>query len=1099
MLSIDASKRADMLGKLSILFVDDDAEVRESMSRYLAQRVGKVYTAHNGAAGLSSCRSLHPDLVIADVGMDGMDGIAMCRAIRETEPTLPMIFISAHDERDVLLSSIDLGVTKFIVKPVRARVLMDTIATVAQTLERQRDQESKLRQMSSLQNEAEYESESVRSYVSRYLEAGHHDEISNVRHLNIPKLGVSGDFYSMVRHNDDLYVLLADGAGHGLSAVLPALQIPRIFQQQAERGFSLLTIAAELNRALYEQRFVGHFVAATLIRLNAREHFIKVLNCGNPPVLIFNDHGELLHSCHSKSTALGMLGEEAFSVEVERFNVEQDMRVYLFTDGLVDTLQAGVADFDISKLQGLFGGTGSAGGFDEAALQVWEAARNCKVDDVTLLEIHVDWGASQGSVVERAPEYPSPSEVETPVALNQMTMLYVEDDEVTRDYLALYLSRRLGMVHTARDGEEGLSLFIEHRPQIVLSDIKMPKMNGLAMSEEIRKLDEDVPIILIGGSDNAVDAEKMFEIGVSGFQMKPFSPNKLTDTVQACIRQANMKNRQRLSFSAFQTSSLAVITTGRDKRIIAVNPAFCRMTGYTLYEVIGHSPVLFSAAKYDASYYRAIWDALDKSGHWSGELLCRHKNGETVSEWLTVNAVNGGDGGLKGYHFIFADIAERRMNEEKVRQQSLRDYLTGLPNRAMFAETVNGLLLLSQQIIGDLALLYINIDRFIEINNALGVSAGDEILLVVAQRLLGAKVVTEGAVCRLGGDEFAVLMRGDGGRESIERYVVELSRAVSRPIFVREQEVQIQISVGVGMYPADGATYEDLIKNACSAMNQAQHAGGDTYRFFDKKIGQREGRLLTLRQHIKSGLQKDEFYMLYQPKYSLSQQRVVGAEALVRWQHPTFGLVSPAEFIPLAESNGTVIEMSEWIIGTVCRQLADWRRKGLRQVPVSINISPLHFWRGDLVGSLQGALQKWGISPDQLPIEVTEGVVMDSSARTLQVLGTLKELGFKLSIDDFGTGYSSLKYLKDMPINELKIDRSFVIEIPEDGQLDNLAKTAIPRAIIQLASELNLTVVAEGVETASQKKFLLEHGCDVIQGFLFSRPVPADEFALFLP
>jgi EAL domain-containing protein (putative c-di-GMP-specific phosphodiesterase class I) len=253
-----------------------------------------------------------------------------------------------------------------------------------------------------------------------------------------------------------------------------------------------------------------------------------------------------------------------------------------------------------------------------------------------------------------------------------------------------------------------------------------------------------------------------------------------------------------------------------------------------------------------------------------------------------------------------------------------------------------------------------------------------------------------------------------------------------------------------------------------------------------------------LQQGIKSGLQNAEFYMLYQPKYSLSQQRVVGAEALVRWRHPRLGVVSPAEFIPLAEGNGSVIEMSVWIIDTVCAQLARWHNEGLPQVPVSINISPVHFWRGDLAGALQSGLEKWGISPEMLPIEVTEGVVMDTSERTLQVLAHLKTLGFHLSIDDFGTGYSSLKYLKDLPISELKIDRSFIIEIPEGQSANDSSKTAIPRTIIQLASELNLAVVAEGVETEHQRDFLLANGCDVIQGYLFSPPVPADEFAAML-
>lgn len=1097
MLSIDKNKQADLVRKLSILFVEDDAEVRDSMARYLSRRVDRVHTAHNGLAGLSSFKEMTPDLVISDIRMGGMDGLAMCRAIRETRPEIPLIIISAHNESDVLLSSIDIGITKFIVKPVDTGVLMDAINGVAQSIEAQRNLENRLQKMDSILSETDYESESVRNYVARYLDANHHDEISNVRHLNIPKLGVSGDFYSVARHDDDLYVMLADGAGHGLSAVIPALQMPKIFQQQAARGFSLLTIAAEINRYLHDQNFVEHFVATTLVRANPGENFIEILNCGNPPVFVFDENGVLLHTCHSKSTALGMVGDEEFTAEVERFRMDKNARIYLFTDGLSDSLQAANPDFCHDDLSGVFGNQPATNVFDAVSKMVGQLAQRSSVDDISLLEIYFDCKSHAARQVEMPLEPEPQGEAEAPVALDQMTLLYVEDDELTRDYLALYLNRRLGMVYVAKDGREGLALFKKHRPQIVLSDIKMPYMTGLEMAEEIRKQDKEVPIIVTSGSDNAEDAERMFEMGISRFHLKPLDPGKLTNTIQSCIRQANSLNRLRLSASAFQASSLAVITADRSKRIVAVNPAFTQLTGYTLAEMIGHSPTLLGAGKHEASHYLAMWHALDESGGWSGELLCQHKNGATVSEWLTVNAVKGADGVATGYHFIFSDNSERQVNEEKVRQQALHDTLTRLPNRAMFAEMFDGMLAKAEALNGSVALVHINIDRFTEINNLLGVHVGDAVLSEVAQRLMG-HIGEADVACRMGGDEFAILMLNDGKRESVEQLVVGLSSAIKQPIVTDEHEVQVNVSIGISLYPADGASYEALVKSAGNALNQAHRMGGDTYRFFDPTVSRQEERQLALQRGLRPGLQKHDFFMVYQPKYSLSRQRVVGAEALVRWNHAELGLVSPAEFIPLVESSGGVIELSEWIIDTVCSQLSAWRRQGLPQVPVSINISPLHFWRGDLVGALQSGLQKWALSPEMLPIEVTEGVVMDTSARTLQVLAELKALGFHLSIDDFGTGYSSLKYLKDLPISELKIDRSFIVEIPEEGQLDDLSRTAIPRAIIQLASELKLTVVAEGVETESQKNFLLENGCDVIQGFLFSKPVSPEKFSLLL-
>ena len=850
----------------------------------------------------------------------------MCRQIRETEPKLPVIFISAHNESDILLSSIDLGITKFIVKPVDTDVLMDAIASVAQSLEQQRNLENRLKQTDAVKNETDYDSECVKSYVSHFLEDNHHEELANVRHLNIPKLEISGDFYTVAKHGDDLYVMLADGAGHGLSAVIPALQIPGIFNQQAEQGFSLLTIAAEMNRFLHEQHFAEHFVATTLIRLNQREQFVEVLNCSNPPVYIFEDGGSLLHTIHSKSTALGMVSEDKFSAELERFTIQQDARIFLFTDGLVDTLHASTPNFGYDELRIMLGNIRTSDVFDVLASKVREAAQVCQEDDVTILEVRFDCEARMETQVEIPYQSAASSQPEMPVELNQITLLYVEDEDIAREYLTLYLNRRLGMVHVAKDGKEGLELFKKHRPQIVLSDIKMPQMDGLEMVDEIRKLDKDVPIIVISGFGSAKDTETMFEMGISRFHMKPLDPGKLTETIQSCLRQANALNLLRLSGSAFQASSLAVITADREKRIIAVNPSFSRITGYELAEVFGQNPTMLSSGKHDASHYQAMWHALDEFGSWSGELPCQHKNGATVSEWLTVDTVKGADGTLTGYHFIFSDISARQMSEEKVRQLMSFDSLTRLPNRAMFADKVNEILEQARQNRGYLALVSFNIDRFFVINNMLGVRAGDEVLVSVATRLLAS--VGEGdVVCRMGGDEFAVLMRQDGGRESIERAVIELSHIISQPMKVSDKEIQLRVSAGIGIYPTDGETYEELLKSASGAMNHAQLVGGNTYLFFDKSVSQRAERQAFLQQSFKSGLQKNEFFMLYQPKYSLSRQQVVGAEALVRWNHPTLGLVSPAEFIPLAESSGAVIEMSEWIIDTVCAQLANGERK----------------------------------------------------------------------------------------------------------------------------------------------------------------------------
>lgn len=537
MLNIEKSQAADMLRQFSILFVDDDADVRDSMANYLGRRVSHIYTAENGEAGLSSFMAMRPDIVISDVRMQGMDGLTMCRRIRESEPDVPMIFISAHDESDVLLSSIDIGINKFIVKPVRTDVLMDAIIGVASLLDHQRKLANKLQTMSSNVHEYEYQSERVRDYVSHYLEANHNDGIPGVRHLSIPKLEVSGDFFSVVKNADDLYVMLADGAGHGLSAVIPALQIPGMFKQQAERGFSLRSIAASMNRALREQNFTEHFVAATLMRINQRERVIEILNCSNPAAYIIDDSDGVLYSAGSKGMALGMVDDAEFSAEVERFSMPSGGRIYLTTDGLVDTVQAQHSDFDYEKLRVIFESAESVSAFDKVASMAEESAAQYKIDDVTLLEIRFDADVIDASGPPDKASLPillQPPEI-LPI-LDQISLLYVEDDDVTRDFLTRYLSYQLGMIYVAKDGVEGLSLFKKYRPKIVLADINMPGMDGLMMAEEIRKLDKEVPIILTSGAYSSEDTERMFEMGISRFHVKPLSVNKLSGTIHSCIQ-----------------------------------------------------------------------------------------------------------------------------------------------------------------------------------------------------------------------------------------------------------------------------------------------------------------------------------------------------------------------------------------------------------------------------------------------------------------------------------------------------------------------------------------------------------------------------------
>lgn len=1093
-----ATEQPMLARNLTVLYVEDEDEARGNLARYLSRRVGSLHTASNGQAGLDMFIEQHPQLVISDIRMPLMDGIAMCQAIRKQDPQAAIIMLTAHNESESLLSSIDMGVTKYIIKPVNLNLLMEAIDGIATALEQERQQECRMQKMSSFISEVEYENEKVNSYVAKYFDGNHRDKLPNIRHLNIPKGAVSGDFFCIAQHGQTLYALIADGAGHGLAAVVPALHVPRIFMEQAGQGFSLLTIADEINRELFKQHITGHFVAATLVRMNQEERFIEVLNCGNPPALLVGSGGGLLREFQSNTFALGMINGDRFDAVVEHFKLDHPARLYVFTDGLGDTLQAADAALDYTALLRLFSETRPAVTFDGVEKRVRSALVQSQPDDVTLLEILYE-ATPHPTFTAPAPSAEIMQTAQTPAAdmarIKFFSMLLVEDDDITRDAAAQYLDRRVGILYTASNGLDGLKLFQEHRPQLVVADILMPVMDGIAMIRQIRLIDKEVPIIVCTGSSAPEYAELMVNMGVTRLLPKPLNVRTLVEVIADCIKQFDTVFDMRNSASVFHNSSLAIMLANKDGRIISVNPAFCRITGYAQQEIIGRNLRLLGSGKHDEGFYRVLWDSLRETGAWSGEIWNRRKNGDLSLEWLTINAATDATGEVMHYLAVFSDVTERHAVEEKINHLEYHDSLTGLPNRLLFHDRLRQALIQAQRNKGNVALLLLDLDNFKDINDALGQDVGDALLRSVTQRLLGC-VRHSDTVCRLGGDEFGILLTNLVSQGIASRLAEKIIEAIKLPHDFADREVTVSSSIGVSLYPYDGKAVETLIKCADSAMHQAKKDGKDNYRFFDKSLGQAAERSLTVQQNLCSGLHNQEFFMLYQPQYSLRTGNVVGAEALIRWDSPILGSVAPTEFIPVAEEYGLVIELSEWVIETVCAQMAKWKQAGLPQIPVSINISPMHFQHGNLVQSLEQALEKWSIAPELLHIEVTEGIMMSHSETAINIFNQLKAMGMYISIDDFGTGFSSLSYLGKMPISQLKIDRSFVKELPESGDASDICKTAIPQSIIQLAKDLELDIVAEGVETESQKLFLHKNGCDVVQGFLFSRPLSAERFAL---
>jgi diguanylate cyclase (GGDEF)-like protein/PAS domain S-box-containing protein len=462
--------------------------------------------------------------------------------------------------------------------------------------------------------------------------------------------------------------------------------------------------------------------------------------------------------------------------------------------------------------------------------------------------------------------------------------------------------------------------------------------------------------------------------------------------------------------------------------------------------------------------------------------------------WVSISGepVFDAAGRFKGYRGVGKDITARKVDEEYIHYLANHDALTALPNRFMFSEIVNLAIHNARRYHRGFALLFVDLDRFKIINDTLGHEAGDELLKEMAQRL-GATVRTSDVVARLGGDEFVVLVQEVSDTKQVEVVARKVLAALMRPMLIAGHEYRVTASIGVSMYPSDGEDEQSLMKNADIAMYAAKEEGKNTFKFYSAEANVHSFERLALESGLRQGLERNEFRLHYQAKVDLKSGKISGMEALVRWQHPDLGMVPPGQFIPLAEESGLIVPLGRWVLKTACAQNAAWQREGLPALCISVNLSARQFADDDLLQDISAALEEGGLKPEFLELELTESMVMRNPERALAILQSVKRMGVRLAIDDFGVGYSSLTHLKRFPIDTLKVDRSFIRDIPQDPE-----DKAIAEAIIAMGKSLSLTVVAEGVETVEQHAFLREHDCDEMQGYFFSRPIPGDRFAELL-
>ena len=815
--------------------------------------------------------------------------------------------------------------------------------------------------------------------------------------------------------------------------------------------------------------------------------------------------------------------------------------------------------------------------------------------------------------------------------LKTLSILYVEDEDDIRDQLAAFLKRRCAAVYTASNGHKGLDAFTRRKPDIVVTDILMPVMDGLKMGAAIRTVNPKIPLIITTAFEEPGYFQKAIDLGVDKYVTKPVDPDllmqallksarsvraeaalreveeryrllfqlshiaisvadtngnepagtatvrgRLLDCNQAFLRlvdyvsiealpqdslldlvapehrervrdlirdelmlrgftrefeveflrrdggyapviaqlllrrhedgepmeifavmrdlseQRRSEQQLRLAAGVFTQSQDAILITDADNRIVSVNPAFTRLAGFTAEEVVGKNPSLLKSGRQDRDFYQAMWASIREHGRWQGELWNRRKNGEIYPEWLSISAVKNPQGQVVNYIGIFSDISQLKEATEHIEFLAHYDSLTGLSNRLLLKDRVAQALAGCQRYGQRAALLFLDLDRFKIINDSLGHAVGDDLLAEVARRLLCTVRETD-TVARLGGDEFVVLLPEVRGSEDVMQVAHKVIKAMSEAFAVGPHRLTVTPSIGITLYPDDGGDFDTLLRNADAAMYAAKQGGRNNYVFFAPSMNAGALERLSMESSLRLAQEREEFQLHYQPKVDVESGRIAGFEALLRWRHPDLGMVPPSRFIPLAEDTGLIVPIGEWAMRAACRQNRAWQRDGLPPVPVAVNLSVLQFRQRHLKELVLGALAASGLDARHLELELTESMLLDDAAGATATLAELRRVGVRLSIDDFGTGYSSLSYLRRLPLDALKIDQSFVRDIP-----GNADAAAIVSAVVSMAHDLQLKVVAEGVETVEQLRFLRSRQCDEAQGYLFGRPLPADEAGALL-
>ncbi len=686
---------------------------------------------------------------------------------------------------------------------------------------------------------------------------------------------------------------------------------------------------------------------------------------------------------------------------------------------------------------------------------------------------------------------------------NKAKILIVDDNPNNRFAIRTILKGVDADLHEAANGLDALTMALQTDYALILLDVQMPEISGYEVCEQLRTdaRNADTPVIFLT-ADYKENSDKMrgYNAGGTDYLTKPIDDNILKAKVRVFLRlywqnQQLQENNTALKLAALVfESQQGIVITNADNIIIRVNKTFTEITGYSAEEVTGKDPSLLKSGRHDTYFYRSLWQSIQNSGAWQGEIWNRRKNGEIYPEWLTITPVEN-DGVITHYIGTMTDISEYKNAEEQIRQLAFYDPLTGLPNRRLLLDRLQHSVDMHSRDGKLMALMMLDLDNFKPVNDSLGHLAGDDLLQQVATRLL-EHLRNIDMVARLGGDEFIVLLENINFTDDAGHVAENIINDLNRPFYLlhdHSHDVHIGVSIGISLYAQHGTTPQLLMDHADAAMYKAKDSGRNCFAYFSEDLTIAARKRIELESRLRLVIEREELLVYYQAQVDIATDKIIGAEALIRWQQPIEGFTTPGQFIRFAEETGFIDIIGAWILRETCRQGKQWLDAGLSPLVLAVNVSPHQFCHTEMISLVANVLKDTGFPAHCLELELTENGLMGNQDKAQFILDNLCRLGVLLAIDDFGTGYSSLACLNRFPVTTLKIDKSFVDDIPYKQENMTISTT-----IIAMGHILGFKVLAEGIETPEQLAFLQEKGCDSYQGYIKSQPLPAQEFEQLL-